>query len=153
LAVPGQRIEQRPRLRAEEPPAGATVVVRGGRDSPEKLRSHVQRTARAWSLDGQPLLGISVFAVLGEPLDDLLRRRFAAFRTIYLPPSAAWLITDSTCCLPGGARISPCGCGVRRIRNSGNCWRPSALCSAIPRTLGESLSEGRTEDVPGGYHR
>lgn len=40
---------------------------------------------RAWSLDGQPLLGISVFAVLGEPLDDLLRRRFATFRTIYLP--------------------------------------------------------------------
>lgn len=80
----GRRIEQRPRLRAEEPPATATVVVRGGRDTPEKLRSHVQRTARAWSLDGQPLLGISVFAVLGEPLDDLLRRRFATFRTIYL---------------------------------------------------------------------
>jgi hypothetical protein len=48
-------------LRAEEPPAGTTVVVRGGRDTPDKLRSHVQRTARAWSLDGQPLLGISVF--------------------------------------------------------------------------------------------
>jgi hypothetical protein len=45
----------------------------------------VQRTARAWSLDGQPLLGISVFAVLDLPLDDLLRRRFATFRTIYLP--------------------------------------------------------------------
>jgi hypothetical protein len=83
--MPGQRMEQRPRLRAEEPPALATVVVRGGRDTPEKLRSHVQRTARAWSLDGQPLLGISVFAVLGEPLDALLRRRFATFRTIYLP--------------------------------------------------------------------
>jgi hypothetical protein len=34
---------------------------------------------------GQPLLGISVFAVLDPPLDDLLRRRFATFRTIYLP--------------------------------------------------------------------
>ena len=34
---------------------------------------------------GQPLLGISVFAVLGEPLDDLLRRRFTTSRTIYLP--------------------------------------------------------------------
>ena len=51
----------------------------------DKLRSHVQRTARAWSLDGQPLLGMSVFAVLDEPLDNLLRRRFATFRTIYLP--------------------------------------------------------------------
>jgi hypothetical protein len=72
-------------LRAEELPAIATVVARGGRDTPDKLRSHVQRTARAWSLDGQPLLGISVLAVLGEPLDELLRRRFATFRSIYLP--------------------------------------------------------------------
>jgi hypothetical protein len=83
--VPGERIEQRPRLRAEQPPDGTTLVVRGGRDTAEKLRSHVQRTARAWSLDGQPLLGISVFAVLDPPLDDLLGRRFATFRTIYLP--------------------------------------------------------------------
>jgi hypothetical protein len=33
-------------------------------------------------LDGRPLLGISVFAVLDMPLDDLLRRRFTSFRTI-----------------------------------------------------------------------
>ena len=86
--MPGQRIEQRPRLRAEHPPADATLVIRGGRDTPDKLRSHAQRTARAWSLDGQPLLGISVFAVLDIPLDDLLQRRFATFRTIYLPAVA-----------------------------------------------------------------
>lgn len=43
------------------------------------------RAARAWSLDGQPLLGISVFVVIGLALDDLLARRFASFRTIYLP--------------------------------------------------------------------
>src|ERR1700722_10406465 len=101
--MPGQRIEQRSRLRAEEPPALATVVVRGGRDTPEKLRSHVQRTARAWSLDGQPLLGISVFAVLGEPLDDLLRRRFATFRTIYLP-TAGGLADRGFELLPTGPR-------------------------------------------------
>jgi hypothetical protein len=83
--VSGERIEQRLRLRAEHPLAATTLVIRGGRDTPDKLRSHVQRTARAWSLDGQPLLGISVFAVLDPPLDDLLRRRFATFRTIYLP--------------------------------------------------------------------
>jgi hypothetical protein len=83
--VSGERIEQRLRLRAEHPLAATTLVIRGGRDTPDKLRSHVQRTARAWSLDGQPLLGISVFAVLDEPLDNLLRRRFATFRTIYLP--------------------------------------------------------------------
>jgi hypothetical protein len=51
----------------------------------DKLRRHAQRTARAWALDGQPLLGISVFAVLGTSPDDLLRRRFTSFRTVYLP--------------------------------------------------------------------
>ena len=51
----------------------------------DKLRGHAERTARAWSLDGVPLLGISVFAVLGLSLEVLLRRRFATFRTIYLP--------------------------------------------------------------------
>jgi hypothetical protein len=50
-----------------------------------KLRGHAQRTARAWALDGQPLLGIPVFAVLGITLEELLARRFASFRTIYLP--------------------------------------------------------------------
>ncbi len=60
-------------------------MVRGGRDTVAKLRGHAEQTARAWSLDGQPLLGISVFAVLGIPLEVLPRRRFASFRTIYLP--------------------------------------------------------------------
>jgi hypothetical protein len=73
--MPGERLEQRPRLRAEGPPADSALVVRGGRDTPDKLRNHAQRTARAWSLDGQPLPGISVFAVLGMPLDELLTRR------------------------------------------------------------------------------
>jgi hypothetical protein len=101
--VPGERIEQRPRLRAEEPPATATLVIRGGRDTLDKLRSHAQRTARAWSLDGQPLLGISVFAVLGEPLEDLLARRFATFRTVYLP-TVGRLITCGFGLLPTGQR-------------------------------------------------
>jgi hypothetical protein len=83
--VSAGRIEQSALLRAEQPLAETTMVVRGGRDTIDKLRGHAQRTARAWSLDGQPLLGISVFAVLGMPLEVLLRRRFASFRTIYLP--------------------------------------------------------------------
>ena len=79
------RIEQRHRLRDEPLPDDATLVVRGGRDTADKLHNHAQRTARAWSLDGQPLLGISVFAVLDGSLDALLRERFATFRTVYLP--------------------------------------------------------------------
>ena len=80
-----QRIEQRPRLRIDHLPADATVVVRGGRDTADKLLSHAQRTARAWSLDGHPLLGISVFVVLDRTLDALLNERFSTFRTVYLP--------------------------------------------------------------------
>ncbi len=80
-----ERIEQRTRLRNEQPPADATLLVRGGPDTVDKLRRHAERTARAWALDGRPLHGISVFAVLDMPLDDLLRRRFTSFRTVYLP--------------------------------------------------------------------
>jgi len=83
--VSGGRIEQRALLRDDLPLAETTLVVRGGRDSADKLRRHAERTARAWALDGQPLLGISAFAVLGMSLDDLLRRRFTSFRTVYLP--------------------------------------------------------------------
>ena len=72
-------------LRDDLPLAQTTLVVRGGRDSADKLRRHAERTARAWALDGQPLLGVSVFAVLGMSLDELLRRRFTSFRTVYLP--------------------------------------------------------------------
>lgn len=78
----GGRIEQRSLLRAEQAPASATNVVRGGCDTRAKLRRHVERTAQVWSLDGKPLLGISVFAVLGMPLEELLQQRFANFRSI-----------------------------------------------------------------------
>lgn len=78
------RIEQRDRLRREDPPADVVVVVRGGRDSIDKLRRHTLRTARAWSLDAAPLFGISVFAVLDRTLETLLGERFASFRTVHL---------------------------------------------------------------------
>jgi hypothetical protein len=89
--VPGDRIEQRLRLRAEPPLPEAAVLVRGGPDTQDKLARHARRTARAWSLDGHPLLGISAFAILDIPLDDLLAARFATYRVIYLPTAAALL--------------------------------------------------------------
>lgn len=78
-------------------------MVRGGPDTREKLGRHAQRTARAWSLDGRPLLGISVFAVLDTPLDQLLSARFATFRTIYLP-TVAELSERGFALLPTGRR-------------------------------------------------
>jgi hypothetical protein len=99
----GNRIEQRALLRAEQLPKGATIVVRGGTDTHDKLRRHAERTARAWSLDGQPLFGISVFAVLDMSLDDLLRRRFSNFRTIHLA-SASGLARYGFELMPTGQR-------------------------------------------------
>ena len=89
--MPGDRIEQRLRLRAEPPLSETAVLVRGGPDTGDKLARHAGRTARAWSLDGQPLLGISAFAVLDLPLDELLSARFATYRVIHLPAAAALL--------------------------------------------------------------
>lgn len=100
---PGGRIEQRQRLRHEQPLAAAALLVRGGPDNIEKLRRHTERTARAWSLDRQPLLGISVFAELGTSLEDLLRRRFTSFRTVYLP-TAGRLAESRFELLPTGQR-------------------------------------------------
>jgi hypothetical protein len=100
---PVERIEQRIRLRAEQPLAAATVLVRGGPDTIDKLRRHAERTARAWALDGRPLFGISVFAALDMPLDDLLRHRFTNFRTIHLP-TASHLMKHGLPLLPTGQR-------------------------------------------------
>jgi hypothetical protein len=90
-------------LRAEPPLSETTVLVRGGPDTQGKLGRHAHRTARAWSLDGQPLLGISVFAILDIPLDDLLAARFATYRVIHLPTAAA-LVDHGFDLLPTGLR-------------------------------------------------
>ena len=109
---------------------------RPGRTRPrDKLRSHARRTARAWPLDGQPLLGISVFAVLDMSLEDLLRRRFTTFRTIYLP-TVADLAKHDFELLPTGQRPH-FTVRLRRADDSCNwtdCSLPSALRSPIPST-------------------
>jgi hypothetical protein len=101
--VAGARIEQRGLLRAGPVPQATVTVVRGGSDTPEKLRRHAERTARAWSLDGRAFLGVSVFAVLDGPLDDLLRQRFANFRNIHLS-TADRLASHGFKLLPTGLR-------------------------------------------------
>jgi hypothetical protein len=40
------------------------VLLRGGPDSAAKLRRHAERMHRAFRLDGNPLLGVSMFAAL-----------------------------------------------------------------------------------------
>jgi hypothetical protein len=139
-------IEQRDRLRHEEAPAEVVVVVRGGRDSIDKLRRHALRTARAWSLDGVPLLGISVFAVVDRPLETLLRERFATFRTVHVTTAGHLRVTpDSSCCLPACGHISPSACAARTTANCTGCWLRSARCGTIPITVSSRHGEGRSE--------
>lgn len=82
------RVEQRPLLRNEEPPGDAVLLVRGGRDSMDKLRRHAERPARQWLLDDVPLIGISVFAAFDGDLVGLLAR-FSSYRFVYTPTVAA----------------------------------------------------------------
>ena len=77
-----------PLLRDEEPPANGVVVVRGGPNSIERLLEHAQRTADAYTLDGDQLWGVSVFCALddvGPGSLDALLRRFASYRVVHLP--------------------------------------------------------------------
>jgi hypothetical protein len=151
--VPGGQIEQRGLLRDEQPLTGTTLVVRGGRDTPDKLRGHAQRTARAWALDGQPLLGISVFAVLGISLDDLLRRRFASFRTIYIP-TAGQLAGHGFELLATGQRPH----FTVRLRCADDA-ELAGLLAALgsvrpnPQYARSAIWREEGSDVPGGYHR
>jgi hypothetical protein len=81
-------MELRNLLRAEEPPAAPALVARGGPDTIEKLHADARRTARRFCVDGQPLLGVSVFVVLDVPLGELLRTRLSRFRAVHLPTAA-----------------------------------------------------------------
>jgi hypothetical protein len=82
-----RRIEQRNRLRAEQPPDDAVVVIRGGPDTAGKLARHADRTARAWTLDGGALHGVSVFGAvdeLGDASLDGILEAMATYRVVYL---------------------------------------------------------------------
>ena len=149
----GGRIEQRPRLRAEPPLPEATGLVRGGPDTREKLARHARRTARAWSLDGQPLLGISVFAVLDIPFDELLSARFATYRKIHLA-TAARLHDRGFELLPTGLRPHY----TVRLRQADSAELGELLDALGPPVTNLQYArstiwreEGR--DVPPGHHR
>jgi hypothetical protein len=81
------REELRSRLRPETAPADTIVLLRGGPDTTSLLRSHARRTQRLYSLDGSPLLGISVFGALddGGPAsrDGLLAGRLVTYSLVH----------------------------------------------------------------------
>lgn len=82
------RQDFRPLLREEAPPSDGVLVVRGGPSSIERLLDHAQRTHDAYTFDGEPLWGVSVFCALddvGPASLDALLRRFGSYRVVHLP--------------------------------------------------------------------
>lgn len=84
--------ELRPHVRDEPVSNSATVVVRGGPDSLDKLARHAARTNRAYELDGEPLWGVSVFLALDETgdasLDGILAGRMSSYRIVHMSSAA-----------------------------------------------------------------
>jgi len=75
-------------IRDEAAPRDATIVVRGGPDTAEKLIAHAERVRRAFVLDGQPVRGIFVFAALDDigpaSVDGILSTKLATYRAVHL---------------------------------------------------------------------
>ncbi len=84
--------ELRTYLRIEPAPSKVTVLLRGGPDSITKLAAHATRTARAYVLEGAPVLGISVFAALDDigeaSLNGILADRLSTYRLVHLITAA-----------------------------------------------------------------
>ncbi|MBC8090621.1 MAG: hypothetical protein H7Y15_01490 [Pseudonocardia sp.] len=74
-------------VRDELVPEGATLLIRGGPDTVEKIASHAARTARAYLLDGEPAHGVSMFAALDDigsaSMDGLLGGRLSTYRVVH----------------------------------------------------------------------
>lgn len=83
-------------VRAEPPPRGATILARGGPDSLEKLTGHAERLRRRYMRDGDPVLGVSVFAAWDDigpasldrigpaSLDGISSGKLATYRVVHL---------------------------------------------------------------------
>jgi hypothetical protein len=69
------------------------LLVRGGPDSTTKLRRHAERTPRAFLLDGQPVLGISMFAALDregtDSWDGVLSTKLTTYKFVHTAPAHA----------------------------------------------------------------
>lgn len=68
--------------------SAATAVVRGGPDAATKLVAHAERFGRAFVLDGDPVLGISVFAAVDDvgpcSVDGILGSKMATYRVVHV---------------------------------------------------------------------
>jgi hypothetical protein len=84
-------------VRVEPLPREATILVRGGPDTVAKLTAHAERVRRAFVLDGDPVLGVSVFAALDDigpaSLEGILSGKLPTYRVVHLVK--AGLLTEA----------------------------------------------------------
>ena len=94
-------------LRRETIPPGSTLLIRGGPDSIDKLRSHARRMSRAFTFEGVPALGISVFAALDDigaaSVDGVLAGKLSTYRVVHLVEAGS-LLSEGFRLLPTFAR-------------------------------------------------
>jgi hypothetical protein len=73
-------------IRNEHIPA-ACLLLRGGPESVVKLRRHIERMRRAFLLDGNAVLGISMFAALDvmgiDSREGILSARLSTYRLVH----------------------------------------------------------------------
>jgi hypothetical protein len=86
MHVPGLA-DLRDSVRTDPVPPDTTILVRGGPDNAAKLTAHAVRVQRAFTLDGAPVLGISVFAALDDigpaSIDGILAGKLATYRVVH----------------------------------------------------------------------
>jgi hypothetical protein len=92
----------RSHVRHEAPPGDDTLVIRGGDDTVPKLRRHAERTHRAFTLDGRPTYGLSVYCGLDELALWRVHRQLSAYRVLRessvgrVRPAGFWLLPTFT---------------------------------------------------------
>jgi hypothetical protein len=89
-----------PYIRDERPPDSATLVVRGGPITADKLRQTANREQAVYTWRGLPLACVSAEAVTDEwPLERLLAERLAT-RTTYATTTVAQVFEAGLVLLP-----------------------------------------------------
>jgi hypothetical protein len=80
----------RDHVRDDPTPRDAVVLIRGGPDAVEKLVAQAERVRTIFVLDGEPVLGIPVYAALDDigpaSVDGILADKLVTYRVVHLVP-------------------------------------------------------------------
>ncbi len=123
-------------VRHEDPSNDATLVIRAGPLTVQKLVEHARRQQRDYSYRGEPMASVSVAATIGDwTLERILRERLWSrstyATTVATVRQAGFELLPRTGCL-----TTTSWCLQRRPSTQVRCWRCLALAKAIPSGVG-----------------